>query len=411
MKNRLLDLLGRFRDLFKKYWYVSLVWMFAELSKDAVFGSLNNWLGKQSGKFWTNIDPLIEWAGRQDFSGLSGWIFLGFLVILLFLSWKDTRPQKGPIGLNGSLEVKKIPGHGLQEKKKLEEVIQTVGDILLEKQELNDGSLGILLTNKRNEVRGPIEVRLVDLKLWSDQFKFFHVVEGYYGPSSPFPMKLEGPNELFPAQPKRYTFWALNGAKDALVLRDLKKSGNTFYGLKKSGLWKASLKISAGSEEQEEEVCFEWEESKPPKFVDCSKEDQEAVQLNPTDLSSEGEFIPLQKAAGKLYGEARRCGSLWATGAEEMSGSGVTRGSSEDILDHMASIIQDKKPIYGKRDPSSFREQISKDELSQHVIGDGGTMLKHILPNEPVHFSDLAVRSKDLDDLIQEMHFQSGFDE
>lgn len=270
MKNRLFELLRRFRDLLKKYWYVSIIWIVVELLKDAVFGSINVWLGKQSGSFWMKIEPFIEWAGRQDFSGLSGWIFLCFVGGLLFLSWRDTRSQKVSIGLSGSLEVKKFPGPVLPEKKKPEVVTHSVGDILLDKQERNDGSLEILLTNKRNEVRGPIEVNLVDIKLWSDQFKYFHVVEGYYGPTSPLPMKLEGPNELFPAQRKGYKFWALNAAKDTLVLRDLKKSGNAYYGLRIFGLWEATLKISAGNEEQGKQVlCFEWEQGKPPKFSDC----------------------------------------------------------------------------------------------------------------------------------------------
>ena len=77
----------------------------------------------------------------------------------------------------------------------------------------------------------------------------------------------------------------------------------------------------------------------------------------------------------------------------------------------MVSIIEGKIPIYGKRVPSTHQEQLSKDDLSQHTIVAGGMRFEHIFPNDPPYLSDPVVRSTDLDGLIVDMHFQSGFED
>lgn len=126
------------------------------------------------------------------------------------------------------------------------------------------------------------------------------------------------------------------------------------------------------------------------------------------------EFISMKEAATKLYTEARRCNSLIATGAEQLSGwahGQPTSGTVDDILDHVAGVIAGKKDVYAKRPPSTAVEQISKDSLKMYVFKEGATKLKHILPNTPSEWTDLAIRSAALDDLIAELHFQSGFEE
>ena len=104
------------------------------------------------------IEPYIEWAGRQDFSGLSGWIFLAFVGVLLFLSWKDTRAQKGSMDLSGSLEVEKIPGTWSMDSQGTHRI---VGDLVIESPTNNkEGTekpdlqveIGKLFTHSMSEV-------------------------------------------------------------------------------------------------------------------------------------------------------------------------------------------------------------------------------------------------------------------
>src|SRR2546422_8411900 len=57
------------------------------------------------------------------------------------------------------------------------------------------------------------------------------------------------------------------------------------------------------------------------------------------------EFISMKEAATKLYTEARRCNSLMAAGAEQLSGwahGQPTSGTVDDILDHVAGVIAGK---------------------------------------------------------------------
>lgn len=121
------------------------------------------------------------------------------------------------------------------------------------------------------------------------------------------------------------------------------------------------------------------------------------------------DYMPLHEAAAKLYTECRAANSMWAMAAERMSGEGMNRGSPEDILDYMANVITGKKDIYGKRMPSQIREKISQAELRQCSFVKGAMKLEHIFPGSQAYFTDLEMRSADLDDLIQQMHFESGF--
>jgi hypothetical protein len=120
------------------------------------------------------------------------------------------------------------------------------------------------------------------------------------------------------------------------------------------------------------------------------------------------DLVPIREAAQKLYTEARACRSLWAKGAEEMSGSGISKGSPTDILDHMATLISEKKAIYGKKPPSQAWEQISRDTIRRLSFTESGTRLTDMFEDKS-YFIDLSVKCADLDDLIAECHFQSRY--
>lgn len=126
-------------------------------------------------------------------------------------------------------------------------------------------------------------------------------------------------------------------------------------------------------------------------------------------IESQNELIPLQEAAKKLYTELRRSESLWAKAAEQMSGRGSSYGSPEDILDYMAILISQGKPIYGKRLPSTAVEVITRDELQLCVFAGGALRLDSLLPGTATQYTDLAVKAEDLGEVIAEKQFQSGF--
>ena len=80
-------------------------------------------------------------------------------------------------------------------------------------------------------------------------------------------------------------------------------------------------------------------------------------------------------------------------------------------MDWMANLIRGKKSIYGKRSPSTARELITQSDLSLCTLTGGAIRLDPLFPGSSLEFTDLAMRSEDLDDLIAGMHWQSGFEE
>lgn len=349
-------------------------WIFWELFKDAVFGSINQWIGRQSGSFWVKFEPLIEWAGRQDYGGLSAWIFLAFIGVLLFLSWRDTRPPKGSIGLSGSLEVKEIPGPVLPEKNKPNDVKRIEdwvlanlpafnaaseilpfpppfpGQILMEKQELNDGSLVILLTNQKNEVKKQITVNVIKMLKWSNNLQCFHIVPQFDGDHSPLPIKLKGPAELYPDDPKGFRFWSINPSKNDLVLRDLEKPGNSFWGLGSPGIWQAILQITTDKAEYQERVYFQWERGEIPKFKDCPKPKSVIdPELNKTqdfsnlwDLRRKGISLRNERISHEEYGEWKNKFESWRD--EVLS---EAQKISSGLRSHLEVLDQLRQPDLG----------------------------------------------------------------
>ena len=123
-----------------------------------------------------------------------------------------------------------------------------------------------------------------------------------------------------------------------------------------------------------------------------------------------GEFISMKDAAHKLYTAAHISKSIWAKAAEEMSGSGVTRGSPEDLLNYIATHISTRISIYGKKAPCDTFGKISNDDVRASFFDEGATKLKDKFYDKSLYWTDLAVKSEDLNDLIADLQVQSGFD-
>ena len=120
-------------------------------------------------------------------------------------------------------------------------------------------------------------------------------------------------------------------------------------------------------------------------------------------------FIPMKDAADKIYTDAYINKSIWAKAAEEMSGSGVKRGSPDDILNYIATHVSGKIPIYGKKAPSSAFGKISNDDIRASFFDESATILRDRFYDKSIYWTDLAVKSEDLNGLIEDLQVQSGF--
>jgi len=123
--------------------------------------------------------------------------------------------------------------------------------------------------------------------------------------------------------------------------------------------------------------------------------------------------ISMKDAAISLYTEARGKKHTLAEIAEEMSGwseGHLVAGSSEDILDYMATYIAfcKKLPLFGRRVPSTTTEQISWEDVRASTFVGGATKLEHIHKSS-TYFMDLSVKSDDVKDLIEQLQFEDGF--
>lgn len=140
--------------------------------------------------------------------------------------------------------------------------------------------------------------------------------------------------------------------------------------------------------------------------------DSSEVNAAPTVMPPEAMpgYIPMKAAAELLYREARSAGSSLARAAEETSGSGIGKGSPEDILNYMATHIAGKMAVYGKKAPSTAFDKISDREIKGSCFSEGATTLRDLFYDKSIYFTDLAVRSDELRELIAEVHFKSGYD-
>jgi hypothetical protein len=135
--------------------------------------------------------------------------------------------------------------------------------------------------------------------------------------------------------------------------------------------------------------------------------------LSERNLSLEKEFISMKDAAELLYRESRKCKSSLAKQAEELSGyvgGQPARGSPEDILNWMATYISGKLSVYGKRLPATAFEKIESGEVRACSFIEGATQLVDQFFNKMVRYTDLAVKSSELQGLIDDVQFQSGYE-
>lgn len=151
------------------------------------------------------------------------------------------------------------------------------------------------------------------------------------------------------------------------------------------------------------------------RIVPTTAQQQLVADGKARDDSAASEFISMKEAAINLYTESRGKAHQLAAIAESMSGwkSGrLTDGSPEDILNYMATYIAfcKKIAVRGKRVPSTATEQISWDDVRASRFVDGATKLEHIY-NNSIYFTDLAIKSDDLNDLIAQLQFDEGFRE
>ncbi|MGD9852897.1 MAG: hypothetical protein AB7T38_16725 [Nitrospirales bacterium] len=84
----------RFIAQVREKWYVGIGFFIWELLKDKILGEVNEMIGNRSGDIWEQVHIFLAWAGRQDIGGLSVWLFLIFIGILLFISWRDARNSR-----------------------------------------------------------------------------------------------------------------------------------------------------------------------------------------------------------------------------------------------------------------------------------------------------------------------------
>lgn len=153
--------------------------------------------------------------------------------------------------------------------------------------------------------------------------------------------------------------------------------------------------------------------------VEYKDKDQRPGDGSPPPMEDiSGEFILLREAAVKLYETARGSKHLMAAFAEKTSGwkradngpYGPASGSGDDILDWMATYIahSKKKPIWGRKPPSTILEQISFDDVRKSSFEKGASILRKDW-DENYYFRDLVMRPVDLDGLVVEAEMESAF--
>jgi len=134
------------------------------------------------------------------------------------------------------------------------------------------------------------------------------------------------------------------------------------------------------------------------------------TSLGVSDTSLPHGFIPLHEAAARLYTEARSSRHLMAGFAEHDWGLGRRTGSEGDILDWMATYLcySKRKPLQGRKPPSTRLEPISFEEVKRRSFVEGATKLqRHNTPTD--YFTDLIIKETDVDEVMEEMMLEAEF--
>jgi len=134
----------------------------------------------------------------------------------------------------------------------------------------------------------------------------------------------------------------------------------------------------------------------------------------PSTLESKGsirsEYTALSIAARNLYEVSRRDGSLLATAAEQVSGSRggrITVGAPEDVLDFVATHISRHISIVGTRAPSTLLEGIPAEEVRRSRFTGGAVVLRDVMYDKSIYWTDLAVKTSDLEARFDEIKTMS----
>jgi hypothetical protein len=106
--------------------------------------------------------------------------------------------------------------------------------------------------------------------------------------------------------------------------------------------------------------------------------------------------ISLRDASIRLYSEALARHLPLAKAAEDLSGSGIRPGTSDDILNFMATNISLVIRIYGKRPPSTIPIEIHKDKMKSMMFKAGGAELYGYFDQSPSYI-DLEIELADLE--------------
>lgn len=118
------------------------------------------------------------------------------------------------------------------------------------------------------------------------------------------------------------------------------------------------------------------------------------------------EFTPLRDAAIKVFSESRARGGGLARRAENMSGMApdytIIKGDETQILNWVGGDIASRITLFGVRPPSIHSDRLEYP-MKHYSIQDGATTLRHFLYGEQGYYSDLSVRTNELNRLREEL--------
>lgn len=118
------------------------------------------------------------------------------------------------------------------------------------------------------------------------------------------------------------------------------------------------------------------------------------------------EFTTLRDAAIKAFSESRTRGGGLARRAENMSGMApdytIIKGDEAQILNWVADDIASKITLFGVRQPSINSERLDYP-VKHYSIQDGAVTLRHLFYGEQSYFTNLLVRTNELDKLLDEL--------
>ena len=118
--------------------------------------------------------------------------------------------------------------------------------------------------------------------------------------------------------------------------------------------------------------------------------------------------IQMPEAATTAYEQLRAHGSLWASTADNFSGSNLGRTHEEGVLLYMATALTTENvPLYGKRPPSRLYERINPEEFKRGRFTDSGAAFFYHGEKHP-RYVDIAVEASDLEKTIARMKNDSS---